>query len=247
MQTLTTNPKVNLNGLFATLREEVKRIGTELARTLSLDEETADECFTSCVNSATKQTVQEGRMEAGTHNRESIQKGLDASQKRKEGLESNYSYLKDRKAKHHTNAEEPSFPWIYTGIYGVLVLAMFTAAALTAEMLFAEYEHGRILAWITSCVFIGGSCLANNIYWGEREEERPRFFKRLNWLGLLFFIGLALSFAVGRAVALLELQQTANIGGTGFSLNTEPEKDPLEVWQCGDAQGIEFGYPACGD
>ncbi len=227
---MNTNPKVNLDNLFAPHSAEVKRIGTELAGTLSLAEKTAEEHFTSYLNSAIEQTVQEGRMKAGAPNRESIQMQLDESHKRREEREANYSSLKNQKAKHLANAEDCRSPWIYMAIYGILLIAMFAAAGWTAEMLFAE--QGRVLAWITSFVFIGGSYLVNNLYWGKPDEERLRFFNRLNWIGLIFFIGVALSFAIGRGVSLLDLHQTQSNSGN-FSLRSQSKGDALEIWQYG--------------
>jgi hypothetical protein len=229
MQILNTNQKFDFDNHFANRRKEVERINDEIVGIPFLPEKEAEDISTQFSKNAVEQTVKEVRM-AESHNRESIQMQLDESKKRKQRLEEDYSNLKNQKAKHLATAEDHSFPWIYMAIYGILLIAMFSAAAWTAALLFGE--QGRLLAWITSFVFIGGSALLNNLYWGKPEEERTRLFNHLNWIGLLFFLGLTLSFALGRAVLLIELHQaTANTGG--FSLTAQSKGDTLEIWQYG--------------
>lgn len=220
MQHFNTNRKYDLNSRFASRKEELLQKVEEIANTTFVDnedEKAATAQFVELVDSDVEKTIQEDRQE-DPNCRDSIQMQLDKSRDRQKDLENQLSDLKDQKAKHLSAVENSSKPWVYMGIYALLLVAMFAAGALTAEILFPE--QGRLLPWITSVVFLGGSYLINNLYWGKSEEQRPRFFRLLNQLGLACFLGLALSFALGRAALFLELHR-AHAGASLFGQGSE--------------------------
>jgi hypothetical protein len=194
-----------------------------LVETRTLDENGATQQFADLLNSTIEKKRREVQLSKmpDSLRREEYETERGQSQQNSNELNEERASLIRRKAQHLSGADDRSLPWVYMIIYGLLLVAMFSAAALTAEMLFAE--QGRILPYITSFIFIGGSCLLNNLHWSLPEEKQSRFFRALNWVGLAFFVGLSLSFALGRAAVLIDLQQSQVNSGSLFGSQSAAE------------------------
>jgi len=161
------------------------------------------------VSAAITEEVRALKERLNQHYRANVVKQLDACFERLGILMEQRTDLEIRRTDFLSRTQDLRPPWLYGVMYALIAVSMFAAAALTSQMLFAE--QGVILSWVTSVVFVGGAYLLNGLYWGKlRETDRSDFLNKIHKRGLVFFIGMALSFAIGRAAVLLDMSSAGS-------------------------------------